>query len=251
MQLKVEAVLTGWVLAGVVILLAVVSAIVGAATARSGGFDLFLARLAPPLGVGLLIVAATAVLQGIQDRRGGVVIPSTGASGASASASARRAGSGARRAVPNRAASQVRSDALQGPGTFRVASLVTGILGSLFSLGMGLFLIIVALTVRDVADDLGLLADATDLDEIVLWVLVGIGVILLVISGLGILGASLAMKQPATALVFLLVVAGINALIFILTLFGGEWFPIVLYLISTGLLTASAVCAFKGREELY
>ncbi len=133
---------------------------------------------------------------------------------------------------------------------FRVASLVTGILGSLFNLGIGLFLIVVALAVRDVADDLGLLADATDLDEIVLWVLVGIGVILLVISGLGILGASLAMKKPATALVFLLVVAGINALIFILTLFGGEWLPIVLYLIATGLLTASAVCAFRGRGEI-
>ena len=133
----------------------------------------------------------------------------------------------------------------------KAASLVTGILGSLFNLGIGLFLIIVAVAVRDIADDFGIIADTTDLDDIVVWVLVGMGVILLIISGLGILGASLAIKRPSTALVILSIVAGINALIFVLTLFGGEWRSILLYLISTALLTASAVCAFKGREELY
>ena len=132
----------------------------------------------------------------------------------------------------------------------RAASLVTGILGSLFNLGIGLFLIIVAVAVRDIADEFGFVTDATDLDDIIVWVLVGMGVILLIISGLGILGASLAMKKPGAALIFLSIVAGINALIFILTLFGGEWRSILLYLISTVLLTASAVCAFKGREDL-
>ena len=63
MQLSVNAVLMGWVLGGVVIALAMVSAIVGAVGARSGGFDLFLARLAPPLGVGFLIIVGTEVLR--------------------------------------------------------------------------------------------------------------------------------------------------------------------------------------------
>ena len=63
MHLKVNAVLMGWVLGGVVIALAMVSAIVGAVGARSGGFDLFLARLAPPLGVGFLFIVATEILR--------------------------------------------------------------------------------------------------------------------------------------------------------------------------------------------
>ncbi len=46
-----------------VIFLAVVSAIVEAATARSGGFDLSLGRLATPLGLGFLILMATEVLR--------------------------------------------------------------------------------------------------------------------------------------------------------------------------------------------
>ena len=63
MELKLDAVLIGRTLAGVVILLALVSAIVGAAGARSGGFDLFLWRLTTPLGVGFLIIVATEVLR--------------------------------------------------------------------------------------------------------------------------------------------------------------------------------------------
>ena len=52
MNLKLDSVLIGWVVAGVVIIIAVASAIVGAAGARSGGFDLFLARLLPRWGWG-------------------------------------------------------------------------------------------------------------------------------------------------------------------------------------------------------
>lgn len=63
MELKLDSVLIGRILAGVVIFLAVVSAIVGAASVRSGGFDLFLARLATPLGVGFLIIVATEILR--------------------------------------------------------------------------------------------------------------------------------------------------------------------------------------------
>lgn len=63
MELKLDAILVGRVLAGVVILLALVSAILGAASARSGGFDLFLARLTTPLGVGSLIIVATEILR--------------------------------------------------------------------------------------------------------------------------------------------------------------------------------------------
>ncbi len=63
MELKLDSVLIGRILAGVVILLALVSAIVGAAGARSGGFDLFLWRLTTPLGVGFLIIVATEVLR--------------------------------------------------------------------------------------------------------------------------------------------------------------------------------------------
>ncbi len=110
MQLKLDTVLIGWVLAGVVIALALVSAIVGAAGARSDGFDQFLTRLLPPLGVGLLIVAATAVLRVVLDRRGAVVIPSAEARGTRAIGV--RAGSRARTAPASRAASPARSDAL-------------------------------------------------------------------------------------------------------------------------------------------
>lgn len=63
MELKLDSVLIGRVLAGVVIMLALVSAIVGAASARSGGFDLFLYRLTTPLGVGFLIIVATEILR--------------------------------------------------------------------------------------------------------------------------------------------------------------------------------------------
>ena len=63
MELKLDSVLIGRALAGVVIFLAVVSAIIGAAGARSGGFDLFLARLTTPLGVGFLIIVATEILR--------------------------------------------------------------------------------------------------------------------------------------------------------------------------------------------
>ena len=61
--MKLDSVLIGRILAGVVILLALVSAIVGAAGARSGGFDLFLWRLTTPLGVGFLIIVGTEVLR--------------------------------------------------------------------------------------------------------------------------------------------------------------------------------------------
>ena len=71
MELKLEwnSVLMGRILGGVVILLAVVSAIVGATSARSGGFDLFLWRLTPPLAIGLLIIAVTEALKGIRSGR--------------------------------------------------------------------------------------------------------------------------------------------------------------------------------------
>ena len=64
MELKLEwnSVLMGRILAGVVILLAVVSASVGAASARSGGFDLFLWRLTTPLAIGFLIIMLTEIL---------------------------------------------------------------------------------------------------------------------------------------------------------------------------------------------
>ncbi len=63
MELKLDAVLIGRILAGVVIVLALVSAILAAAGARSGGFDLFLWRLTTPLAVGFLIIVATEVLR--------------------------------------------------------------------------------------------------------------------------------------------------------------------------------------------
>ena len=63
MEVKLDSVLIGRTLAGVVILLALVSAIVGAGGARSGGFDIFLWRLTTPLGVGFLIIVGTEVLR--------------------------------------------------------------------------------------------------------------------------------------------------------------------------------------------
>ena len=69
MEIKLDSVLIGRTLAGVVILLALVSAIVGPASARSGGFDIFLARLATPLAVGFLIIVATEILGALQMER--------------------------------------------------------------------------------------------------------------------------------------------------------------------------------------
>ena len=68
MELKLDSVFIGRVLAGVVILLAVVSAIVGAASADrgEGGFDLFLYRLTTPLGVGFLIIVVTEILRALE-----------------------------------------------------------------------------------------------------------------------------------------------------------------------------------------
>ena len=63
MELKLDSVLIGRILAGVVVVLALVSAIVAAAGARSGGFDLFLWRLTTPLAVGFLIIMTTEVLK--------------------------------------------------------------------------------------------------------------------------------------------------------------------------------------------
>lgn len=242
MNLKLDSAFVGWSLAGVLIVLAVISASVGTASARSGGFELFLARLALPVGLGILIISATVTLKVVLNRQGA-------AERTTLTDDQDRVREEARTAAPSRAEKEGQNIVLE-RGMLRAASLVTGILGSLFNLGIGLFLIIVAVAVRDIADEFGFVADATDLDDIIVWVLVGLGVILVMISGLGILGASLAMKKPGAALILLSIVAGINALIFVLTLFGGEWRSILLYLISTVLLTASAVCAFKGREEL-
>ena len=62
MELKLDSTLIGRTRAGMVILLALVSGIAGAAQ-RGGGFDLFLYRLVTPLGVGFLIIVATKILR--------------------------------------------------------------------------------------------------------------------------------------------------------------------------------------------
>ncbi len=124
MEIKLDSVLTGRILAGVVIFLAVVSAIVGAAGARSGGFDLFLARLALPLGVGILIIAATEVLKVAQDRRGAAGVASARARGDGAEGRARTATS-------NPAGEAARAAALQGLGMLNAnLRLNTGNIGA-------------------------------------------------------------------------------------------------------------------------
>ena len=65
MELKLDLVSIGRIMGGVVILLAVVSAIVGASSARTGGFDLFLWRLTTPMGIGFLIIVLTEILQAV------------------------------------------------------------------------------------------------------------------------------------------------------------------------------------------
>lgn len=65
MEIKLDSVLIGRILAGVVIFLAVISAIVAAVNARSGGFDVFLERLTTPLGIGFLIIVATEILRAL------------------------------------------------------------------------------------------------------------------------------------------------------------------------------------------
>lgn len=271
MQVKLDSVLIGWTLAGVVILLAVVSAIVGAASGREGGFDVFLARLAPPVGVALLIIATTGLLKLVLARQAAVggarpagVGSGSPAEGARTPAPGRARGAGLnltmgrpRAAVRSTGAGPtggtVGDEALPAARSdgfgLRITALVTGLLGSLFSLGIGLLLIVLALLVEEFVDELGPLADFTDADEIVIWVLAGLGIAFLIVSAIGILGASLAIKKPVAALVLLSIVASINALLFVLSLFGGEWQPIALFLISTGLLVTSVVCAFKGRVK--
>ena len=66
MELKLDSILIGKILAGVMVVIAVISAIVGAASTRSGGFDIFLYRLAGPLGIGFLIFMVTEVLAHLQ-----------------------------------------------------------------------------------------------------------------------------------------------------------------------------------------
>lgn len=62
MEIKLDSILIGRILAGVVIVLALVSAIVAAA-GRDGGFGPFLAGLTTPLGVGFLIIMVTEILR--------------------------------------------------------------------------------------------------------------------------------------------------------------------------------------------
>lgn len=71
MEIKLDSVLIGRILAGVVIFLALLSAVVGAANDRLGGFETFLARLATPLAVGFLIIVATEILRAMQVEREG------------------------------------------------------------------------------------------------------------------------------------------------------------------------------------
>ena len=56
MELKLDAVLVGRILGGVVIFIALLAAIVWAASARSNQFAIFLSTLATPLGLGSLII---------------------------------------------------------------------------------------------------------------------------------------------------------------------------------------------------
>ena len=57
MEIHLNAVLIGRILGGVVIFFALLSAIAGAVEANSGAFDMFLYRLAVPLGLGCLVIA--------------------------------------------------------------------------------------------------------------------------------------------------------------------------------------------------
>ena len=72
MQVNIDMtikVLIGRILAGIVILLALIAAIIGAATARSGGFLTFLTIFVTPLALGFLIIVATEILGSIEGRR--------------------------------------------------------------------------------------------------------------------------------------------------------------------------------------
>lgn len=59
MEIKLDLVLIGRILAGVVIFLALLSAIVGAVQVRSATFAVFLDLLVTPLALGILIALAT------------------------------------------------------------------------------------------------------------------------------------------------------------------------------------------------
>ncbi len=65
MEIKLNEVLIGRILGALVILVAIVSAIVGAATE---GFDASMHRLATPLGLGSLILVVTELVRVVEER---------------------------------------------------------------------------------------------------------------------------------------------------------------------------------------
>ena len=78
MEIKLDLVLIGRILAGVAIILALLSAIIGAAGARSAQFDIFLYRLVTPLSVGFLILVVTEAWRELGKDRGEKEPPETG-----------------------------------------------------------------------------------------------------------------------------------------------------------------------------
>ena len=71
MEIKLNAVLIGRILGGVVIFLALLSGIAGAVSTRSGAFDIFLLRLATPLALGCLILVVTELVRVLEERSPG------------------------------------------------------------------------------------------------------------------------------------------------------------------------------------
>lgn len=68
MEIKLDQVLIGRILAGMVILLSFLSAIIGAAEARTGQLDAFLLRLVTPLALGILIAMVTEIWREVGKR---------------------------------------------------------------------------------------------------------------------------------------------------------------------------------------
>ena len=70
MEIKLDIILVGRILAGVIILLAFLSAIIGAVSARDSQFYIFVSVLVTPLAWGFLILMITEIWREMRRDRG-------------------------------------------------------------------------------------------------------------------------------------------------------------------------------------
>lgn len=129
------------------------------------------------------------------------------------------------------------------------ASIVTGIIGSLLNVIVGIVMIALAFLVEDLVDNVGFAEGFTDADEIVIAVLVIVGLVSLVAAILGIVGASLSTRKPTAGFVLLIIATSITTLFLLIALFAGQWQGYLPYLLAEALLVTSMVLNRLARRE--